>query len=499
MASDNRQNAQSSPPPGLSLAPPTTDENKAKARRFFEHARKATEQRSYDYAVKLYSDGLAFWPDAVEEGLKPLRVVATMRKLEGGKPAGFLLARKLPVGGKDTLRSLSNVLHLYGLDPGSIPHMETMLQLAVKASLYQIAWWIAPVLVEAYDTSGRKLPASHYADACEAMDRAGDLALQAGDDRIQMDLMNAVIAVTQIWGQHHPDSMEAARARSRASGKLTITRGKFSREDGFSESLKNAELQAELRDRDRSVHSEERLQQLIQNARADWEANREVAAKLLYLIDLMLKADKVQVEEDAIALLSAEYQSGGNYIFKAKADEIRIKQANRHLRGLTAKAAADPTDEAARQAALQFAQQANEAEIRIFEERRQKYPTDLKIHFGLGVRLFKASRFDDAIPYFQRAQADGRCRNESRLYLGRCFYEKAFFDQAAGTFRACMRDLDAAAGKLTLEVQYWLGRTYENLHKLDEAREAYGQLIQVDYNYRDARQRLEKIVAADLA
>ncbi|RIK66308.1 MAG: hypothetical protein DCC65_10065 [Planctomycetota bacterium] len=483
------------PDPGQSLPAPVTSENKAKALKFFEHARKAAEQRNYDYAVKLYTDGLAFWPDAVEEGLKPLRVVATARKLEGGKPAGFLLSRKLPVAGKDTLKSLVNVLHLYGLDPGSIPHMENILQLAARASLYRIVWWIAPVLVEAYDTSGKKLAQANYAAACAAMDKAGELALQGGDDRIQMDLMHAAIAVAQIWSQYFPDSMEAQRARSHASGKLTITKGKFSKESGFVESLKDKDLQADIRDRDRMVHTEERLAELIAHARAEWEANREVTGKLITLVDLMLRTNDVKVENEAITLLDEEYATSANYAFKMKADDIRIKQINRHLRHLLEKAATPPPDSEAHRAAQQYAQRVNDAEIRIFEERRQKYPTDMKMHFNLAVRLFKAGRFDDAIPYFQRSQADGRCRHESRLYLGRCFFEKGFHEQAASTMKSALRDLDTEAGKLPLELHYWLGRSLEELKKPEEARDVYGHLIQIDYNYRDARQRLERIAS----
>ncbi len=71
-----------------------SETGKARARKLFEHALKAEETRNYDYAIELYVNGLASWPDAIDEGLKKLRVVATARKLGGGKPAGFLVTRK---------------------------------------------------------------------------------------------------------------------------------------------------------------------------------------------------------------------------------------------------------------------------------------------------------------------------------------------------------------------------------------------------------------------
>lgn len=486
------------PPPSAQPAVGADDERRGKARKFFEHAKKAAEQRNYDYAIKLYTDGLALWPDAVEEGLKPLRVVATMRKLEGGKPAGFLAARKLSLSGKDPLKNLNNALHLYGLDPGSIPHMEQILELASRGMLYRVVWWIAPVLVEAYDTSGKKLAMSHYAAACAAMDHAAEFALQAGDERIQMEILQACIATAQIWAQHYPTSLDAQRARSDATGKLTITRGKFSRDGDITESMLDAERQADLRDRDKAIQSEERLAALIAKAREEWLAQREVPGKLINLVNLMLRADDPKADSEAIALLEAEYKATNNYAFKMKADDVRMRYFQRQLRQAVEKAEQSAGDAAAQQAVQELAARINEAELKIFAERREKYPTDLKLHFHHGVRLFKAGRFDEAIPLFQRSQGDGRLRLESRLYLGRCFFEKNFNDQAAGTLRAAVRDLETTAGKLPLELNYWLGRTLEKLGKKDEARAVYGELIQIDYNYRDARQRLERIVAGEL-
>ena len=42
-----------------------------------------------------------------------------------------------------------------------------------------------------------------------------------------------------------------------------------------------------------------------------------------------------------------------------------------------------------------------------------------------------------------------------------------------------------------------LARGLEASHHEEDARKVYGHLIQIDYNYADARQRLEKLVAGD--
>lgn len=474
----------------------TPEENKAKARRFFDHARKAADTRNYDYAVKLYVDGLALWPDAVEEGLKLLRVVATARKLDGGKPAGFLAARQKPTGGKDPVQNLANALYLYGLDPGNLSHMETIMQAAAKARITLVAAWIAPVLVDAYN-SAKKLSESHYATACAAMDFAADLAMAAGQDPVAIDILNANISTAQIWVHHHPDSSEAPRARSNATGKLTIVKGRFDRAEGFQESLKDKEAQREIHDVDRLVRSADRTAQLVARAREEWKKQRDVPAKLLNLVDLMVSHEEEAMENEAVSLLEQEYAATSQYAFKQRADEIRIRQMSRQARALEAAAKAAPQEDARQRELAEFLAKQNQAHIAMLEDRQRHYPTDMRIKAQLGAQLFLARRYDEAIPLLQQGQADGRARAECRLYLGRCFFEKGFHEQAIETLRTTLDELELPNSKTGCEIQYWLGRALEADGAPGEAKKVYGRLIQIDYNFRDARQRLEALVAPD--
>jgi tetratricopeptide (TPR) repeat protein len=480
------------------IFPPVDERARAHARKFFEHARKAADTRNYEYAVELYAQGLAQWPDAVDEGLKPLRVVATARRLDGSKPPSFLKARKLPVGGKDATRNLNNALHLYGLDPSNVTYLEHVLKIASRARLFRLAWWVAPVLTEAFDAA-KKLPSEHYAAACDAMDAMAELAAELGEDAIALDTFQACISTAQIWARHEPDSMDAQRARSSASGKCAIVKGKFDKTDGFVDSIRDADRQQDIRDRDKKVHTTERAMQLVEKARLEWEADHESAGKLFALADAMLRGEDEDLENEAIRLLEAQYESTHNYAYHAKADDIRMRQTGRHRLALLAKRKADP-DNAGLQEALQ-AQHAGqlEMEVGIFRDRLVHYPTESRFKFELGSRLFQLRHFDDAIPYLQQAAYDGRFRFESRLLVGRCFFEKGFNDQAISTLRGAVSELESNGSKVALELNYWLGRSLEKGGRTQDARGVYGGLIQIDYNYRDARQRLEQLADEDPA
>jgi TolA-binding protein len=495
MHGDAEQPVQSEQGGAAALPPGPSEATKAEARKWFAHAKKAAETRNYDYAIELYVNGLALWPNAIEEGLKPLRVAGTARRLAGGKGAGFLAARKRPVGGKDIPKSLNNALYLFGMEPVGATHMEQILQLAAKARCVGIAQWIAPILTDAYN-SAKKLSESRYAAACSAMSDAADLAMPARMDEAAMTILQANIATSQIWLNHHPNSSVAQKAYSNATGKMTIVKGHFGHAEGFAESLKDAELQHDLHDRDKAVHSEDRTQELIARARQDWENNRNVPTKLIQLVDLMLRAQNDKSENEAIALLEKEYAASSDYIFKQKADDIRMRQFNRRRRDIVTKIKAEPNNQALRRDLAHHSAQQIEAEIKVYEDRQRQYPSDMRIRFMLATRLFAAKRFDDAIPLFQQAQADARCRGDARLYIGRCFYEKKFYDQAVGSLRKAAEELESKDNPLAMEMTYWLARSLEASDKPGEAKEIYGHLIQTDYNYLDARQRLEKLGAA---
>jgi len=486
--------AQSPAPGGGGLPPPIAESDKAKARKWFQHAKAAADAHSYDYAVELYVAGLAIWPENIEEGLKPLWVTATARKMRGGKPPGFRVTRQHPTSGKDLPKCLNHALFLFGLDPNKIAYMEQILQLATRLKYMRVVQWISPILAAAYDGS-KKLPESHYEQSGNAMEQAAALAVDVGEPQIALDILNAWNKVASVWAMHHDNSSEARRHRSAASSKATIVKGKFDKADGFQESVRDSSAQRDLQDADRQMHTADRTTELIERARAEWQANPDLPAKLLRLVDLMTRREDAARENEAIQLLEEEYDRSQNYILHAKADELRMRRLARETRRIEDNLRTNPEDASARAALEAQVRKQLEEEIRIYQERMRAYPTDLHVRFELALRLFRIGRLDEAIPLFQQAQTDGRLRGWCRLHIGQCFIKKQFYDQAIQSLRGALDELDTEGGKLGLELNYWLGRALEADGRADEAKKAYGHLIQFDYNYRDARSRMERIVA----
>jgi len=68
----------------------------ARAGFFFDKARKATKANDFDFAIKMYIEGLRRDPGAVQEGHIELRELALLREEKGGlKPSNTEIAERL--------------------------------------------------------------------------------------------------------------------------------------------------------------------------------------------------------------------------------------------------------------------------------------------------------------------------------------------------------------------------------------------------------------------
>jgi tetratricopeptide (TPR) repeat protein len=205
------------------------------------------------------------------------------------------------------------------------------------------------------------------------------------------------------------------------------------------------------------------------------------------LIDLLCRNEADAPENEAVEILTKAFEASREYRFKLRADDIRMKQLKRKERELEAGGDAE-AHQAHKIKQMNF-------ELEVFAERAQEYPTDLRLHYEYGFRLFRMRRYDDAIPVLQEARNEPKVRLLCSLYLGRCFFEKGYHGQAAETFRKAIELHETPEDKLGKELHYWLGRTHEAEGRIDEALKTYGQLIEWDYNYRkgDVRKRMDQL------
>ena len=475
-------------------APPTfSDADKQKARRWFQQGKTVVETRNYEYGIECYITGLGFWPEAVEEGHMLLRAISVARLNAGGKKPGMREAYKKPMTGKDAKQCMLNAELLLSKDPKKIEYAEGILKNADKAGFNDTVKWIAPILLNLIKAE-KKPNTTKLRLMRQILESAGERIADQGDHTLAVQCLEYAVNAQDLVARLNKDDGVAKDDLKDIMSRLTIVRGRYRDGEDFRDSLKDADGAKLLHDADRVVQADDAVDNLIAAARKELEANPGVPAKISGLVDHLLRRERKAEEDEAISILRKEYARTHNYSFKKSADDIVLKQLNRQVRDLKVRARESGLDADEQQLRLAVMDQ-RETEISIQTERCEKYPTDLREKFRLASALFKAERWDDAIPLFQEAQNEPKYRTRSKLLMGRSFFEREIFEQAAAVLQEVNDEYEVAGDDLSKELMYWLGRSLEQDGRIGQAVSAYGKLLRQDYNYLkgEVRKRLDDL------
>lgn len=465
----------------------TSEADIAKARKWFVRATELTESKSFDFAIKCYVDGLGYWPEAVDEGHQPLRLAAYERNVRGGKKPGFAESMKYSMSGRDAKKAMLNAEWLLSHDPPNVSYLEGILKNANKLHCEDTIQWIAPIYKNGIE-SEKKLSAKRFALLREVCEEAGDRAASRKESSLAVEFYECAAEALRVQRQADPKDLTLENELRDLSTKLTILKGKYESAETFQESMRDADRQRDIHDRERMVQSDESLNRLIAGAQREVEENPDNVNKIYKLVDLLCSREDEEEEGRAIGFLVEKYKELGDYRCQQRAEDIRIKQVKRVYRRLR--------DAGDREEAKRARDELLTLEIRVLGERIKHYPTDNRLKFDYGTRLFQANKIDEAIPQLQAARADGKVRMQSDLYLGRCFYAKEFHAQAIGTLTQAVQSYEIADDATGKELRYWLARSLEADGRGDEARDTYGGILQMDYNFRDVRDRLERLTGS---
>lgn len=463
----------------MTQAQPKQSQWAGKGKAFFERAEQVAETGNWDFAIEMYCEGLLREPDNVDRGHQALREVSLKRKATGGKGPGLRDQMKRR-GGKDAITKLINAEYLLAKDPGSASHMGALLKAAGELECVPVIKWICDIMLESQRQASKP--------------NKGVLGtLTRAYDQIE-DYLSAIKAC-QLALTLSPDDNELQNLLRDLGANATIQQGKYDVEEGdFTKSVKDMERQKELAQSEYLAQSRPSLEKKIEESRKDYLPDPTVQGKIHALVDALLKIEEESYENEAADVLAKAYRDTSVYQFKMRIGDIRIRQMTRRYRKLLE--AGDKAG-AAQQAKEQLA-----FELAEFEERGANYPTDMDIKFELGRRQLLAGRLDDAIASFQQAQRNPRRHVRAMGYLGQAFAGKKWYREAAETYeKALSSEMSEERSK---EIRYNLadamekmaetrGANDEKLADYEKSREQYSQVAQIDYNYRDVRERMERL------
>ena len=370
--------------------------------------------------------------------------------------------------GKDALTNLINSEHLLGKDPGNLSHMESVLKNARALDLPDVVRWMANILLE------------WQAKAAKPNKR---LLLLLTDSYIYLEEYRLAIQACEMAQKLSPEDNDISDMLSDLSAKYTIKKGKYDQEGDFTKGIKDRARQEELIEKDSLFHTSSFLHQQAEKARADYLATPTAIGKINAFVDALMKLNTEEAENEAIEVLSRAHRDTGAYQFKSRIGDIRISQMNRQYYKLQKEG-----DEAA---TAEMAKRILDFELEEYTERVVNYPTDLNLKFELGRRLFLAGRYDEAIGNFQQAQHEPRRQLQAMHYLGQSFAKKGWLPEAAETLERALHT--EMTENTMMAIRYTLGDVLEQMGKLQEAQEQFSKVAQVDFNFRDVRNRVDNI------
>ncbi|MHC5061134.1 MAG: tetratricopeptide repeat protein [Planctomycetota bacterium] len=448
-----------------------------KAMVFFERAEEIASTDNFDYAIDMYIEGLRLVPDALEDGHMPLRRIALIRQGKGGKKPSVVDKIKKH-GGKIPLDEMLNAEYLLAKNPDHLPYAEAMLKACVASSYRRTADWIAQLIFDANRASAKPSLATYlllkdsykslhmYSKAVEACSYA--LELTPGDDLLADEHRNL-------------------------TAQMTVKKGKYGQGGDFRQSILDREKQEMLHSQESLIKSDEFLAKAVQVAREQLQANPNSPANILNLADALFEQQKPDSEQEAIGLLADSYAKSNDFVFKKRQGELRIRKLKQNIRHAKSAVDREPENEELKGNLAQLLEQFGKAELEHWQLCVQYYPTDLRMKYEYGVRLLLIKRYDDAIPLFQEAQKDPRCRLLAMDKTGFCFFLKGWFEDAIDIFRKAYEACGDKSSDIAKDIRYNLARSYEENKQPGEALDIYRKLAQLDFNYKDVSQRVQRL------
>ena len=451
----------------------------AKARAFFEKARKVAETDNFDYAIDMYLQGLRYAPDALMEGHLPLCELGLQRRGKGGKKSSMMdKVRRLR--GKTPLEQMLNAEYLFVKNPNHLQYAEAMLKAAVAGGYVKTAGWIANLIFQTANAS-KKPSVQTY--------------ILLKDAYCALEQFDKAIAACQRASKLRPGDKALADEYKDLSAELTMARGKYDGEGDFRKSIKNRESQEKLHGQAGVIKTEDYRAKAVEDARKKVAQNSDLPANIFELADALADLETEEAENNAIQLLENAYRNKSDYSFQRRAGVLRIRQLKRKIRKAQATLESKPDDAQAKAARDELSAQLDTFELEHYRLCVKNYPTDLAVKYDYAVRLLQNKQYDEAIPLFQEAQRDPRRKIAAMNKVGVCFFEKGWLDDAIDVYTQAMNSYELKEDATAKELRYNLARAYEEKGEAQKALDVYRKIAQIDFAYKDVSQRVDNLRA----
>lgn len=204
-----------------------------------------------------------------------------------------------------------------------------------------------------------------------------------------------------------------------------------------------------------------------------------------------------RLEESAAQFQKALEASGGDANIREQLEDVQLDMLRKNLDLAREALARSADDETARKNVGALGGELVQREIEILSSRVKRYDADMKLKLQLARKLMKIKKYPQAIPLLQRAANDPRLKGEVLVNLGKCFIAEKQHAMARRQFEKAIPELNYDADpEVYKESLYLLARLCEEAKDRNIAEDHYSDILAVDYEYKDVRERLERLQSA---
>lgn len=286
-----------------------------------------------------------------------------------------------------------------------------------------------------------------------------------------------------------PTDSYAVKGSKDATARASMKKQKWEEAEGFRDVMRNSDEAAQLEASNRAAMTKEqirgKLERLLERFAED-EKNLVLTKEIANLYE--------QIEEwaNAYDFYNRAYEmSNRDEALQSKAAYMKNKSSEFELSELKKACEADPDNAELRakydtMLSTRTAQQVGEAQQRV-----DRNPTDPQFRYELGLALYNANNFSDAIPHLQQATRSPHIRTRVLLLLGKTFRAKKMHDLAIKQLSDALADLHGM-DNIKKEVLYEKGLIHLDMDDKEAALNSFKQIYEVDYGYRDVAKRVEE-------
>lgn len=288
--------------------------------------------------------------------------------------------------------------------------------------------------------------------------------------------------------KHHPTDGSAIKGEKDCTARASMQKGGWSEQADMKNLMRHQGQAAELEAQSKSGLTRDQLEDRRDRLVIKYS---EDPNQLVVVKDLAGIYEQLEDWENAQTFFAWAFTlSNGDVALQTKAGQMNDRVQELRMKELEARAASNPDDPEvqamlAERKAARIAEAVEEAKRRVDQN-----PTDPISRYELGQAYFNAGDFSNAIPHLQQAKRNPHIQSKVLLLLGLTFKEKGMLDMAVKQLSDALGDL-IAMDNTKKEVLYQKGLIHDEMGDKSGALEAFKQIYEVDYGYRDVAQRVE--------